>query len=258
MLAGIPFAAVGSGPPLVVLPGLSLRVGVEDDRLVRNVLVPVRAMADRRRLVVLNRWAGLPGGLTLRDFAVRYADAITRLGAPVDLLGVSTGGSIAQLLAAEHPHVVRRLGLMSTGCRLSPELLALQAEVARLLAHGATRSAVSLMARTATPPAVAPLAGGIGWLMARRLVGEGRPASDLRLTLEAEDGFDLARCSGRIHAPTLIVGGGRDRFYPRWVFEETARMIPDSQLLLRPRRGHVSVASDHRAIAHLTGFFTAA
>jgi pimeloyl-ACP methyl ester carboxylesterase len=235
-----------------------MRVGVEEDRLVRNVLVPVRGMANRRRLVVLNRWAGLPEGLTLADLAVRYADAITELGAPVDVLGVSTGGSIAQLLAAEHPQVVRRLALLSTGCRLSPEVLALQAEVARLLGQGATRSAVRLMAGAVAPPAVAPLSGWVGWLMARRLVPEGRPRSDLRLTLEAEEGFDLARCSGPIQAPTLVVGGERDRFYPRWLFEETARMIPHSQLLLRPRRGHVSVASDHLTIAHLTGFFTTA
>ena len=146
-LADVPFAAVGSGPPLVVLPGLSLHAGVEDDRLVRNVLVPVRGLADRRRLVVLNRWTGLPEGMTLHDFAARHAAAITELGAPVDVLGVSTGGSIAQLLAAEHPQAVRRLALLSTGCRLSPELRALQAEVARLLGQGDTRSAVSLMAR---------------------------------------------------------------------------------------------------------------
>ena len=120
MLAGVPFAAVGSGPPLVVLPGLSLRVGVESDRLVCNVLVPVRGLADRRRLVVLNRWAGLPEGLTVAGFADHYAEAITELESPVDVLGVSTGGSIAQVLAADHPQVVRRLALLSTGCRLSP------------------------------------------------------------------------------------------------------------------------------------------
>ena len=39
---------------------------------------------------------------------------------PVDLLGMSTGGSIAQQIAAQHPDVVRRLVLVSTGCRLGP------------------------------------------------------------------------------------------------------------------------------------------
>lgn len=240
----------------MVLPGLSFRVGVEDVRLVRNVLGPVRRMADRRRLVVLNRWARLPEGMTLGDFADRYADAITELGAPVDVFGVSTGGSIAQLLGAEHPRVVRRLGLLSTACRLSPEARALQAEVARLLGQGATRSAVGLFARSVPPPVVGPLGRWLGWLMALRLVPDAQAASDLRLTLEAEDAFDLARCTNRIQAPTLVVGGGRDRFYPPSLFEETARLIPDSQLLVRPRRGHLSVALDHKAIAYLTGFFT--
>jgi len=256
VLAGVPFAAVGSGPPLVVLPGLSLSVGVDEDRLVRHVLVPVRGMAGQRRLVVLNRWSRLPEGLMLRGVATRYADAITELGAPVDVLGVSTGGSIAQVLAAEHPHLVRRLGLVSTACRLSPELRALQAEVAGLLGQGAPRSAMGLMARSVGPPAVAPLARATGWLLAHRLVRGAHAASDLRLTLDAEDGFDLALCSGGIRSPTLLVGGGRDRFYPRSLFEETARLIPHSQLLLRPRRGHLTVVSDHRTIAHLTGFFS--
>lgn len=114
------------------------------------------------------------------------------------------------------------------------------------------------MVRAVTPPGVAPLASWVGWLVARRLEADGSAATDLRRTLDAENGFDLARCHGSIQAPTLVVGGGRDHFYPRWLFEETARMIPNSQLLLRPRRGHVSVAPDRRTIAHLTGFFTTA
>ncbi|WP_426595140.1 alpha/beta fold hydrolase [Cellulomonas sp. McL0617] len=257
-LAGVPFASAGSGEvPLVVLPGLALRVGVPGDRQVRNVLSPLRGVGDRRRLVVLDRWPGLPDGLTLATLAARYAAALTELGAPVDVLGVSTGGSIAQVLAADHPHLVRRLALVSTACRLGPGARDVQAEIARLLGHGAVRAAGRAMAGSVVPPVLAPLARPIGWILAPVLVGGSRAASDLRLTLEAEDGFDLTLCTAPIEAPTLVVGGGRDRFYPRSLFEETARLIPHSQLLVRPRRGHVNVAGDRVVTAHLAGFFTA-
>ncbi|MGV8979048.1 MAG: alpha/beta fold hydrolase [Cellulomonas sp.] len=232
-------------------------MGVDSDLFVRSTLQPVRGLAGRRRLVVLDRWSGLPEGLTLRDFAVRYAEAIAELGSPVDVLGVSTGGSIAQLLAAEHPQRVRRLALVSTGCRLSPEVRASQAEVARLLGEGQTRAAVGLLTGDVGPRVVAPLTRWAGSLAANRLVGGAPAASDLRLTLAAEDEFDLARAAGRIDAPTLVVGGRRDRFYPVSLFEETARLIPHSQLVLRAGRGHVTVVSDPRTITDLSGFFTA-
>jgi pimeloyl-ACP methyl ester carboxylesterase len=66
-------------------------------------------------------------------------------------------------------------------------------------------------------------------------------------TIEAEDEFDLARLP-RVRAPTLLVGGGRDRFYDRELFEQTAELIPRCVLKLYPRRGHVTVVSDRRAV----------
>ena len=121
-LAGVPFAATGAGRPLVVLPRLTPMTGVDSDQLVWNGLAPVRKLADHRRLVVLNRWPNLPPNLTMAALASGLADAIREAfaGEPVDLFGTSTGGSIAQQIAAEHSDVVGRLVLLSTGYRLGP------------------------------------------------------------------------------------------------------------------------------------------
>jgi hypothetical protein len=96
--AGVPFAATGAGRALVVLPGLSSMTGVDSDQLVWGSLAPVRRLASVRRLVLLNRWPDLPQDLTMAALAQGHADAIREglSGEPVDLLGLSTGGSIAQ------------------------------------------------------------------------------------------------------------------------------------------------------------------
>jgi pimeloyl-ACP methyl ester carboxylesterase len=72
---------------------------------------------------------------------------------------------------------------------------------------------------------------------------------------EAEDEFDLARLPA-IQAPTLIVGGERDRYYGPALFEETARLIPNSRLVVRPRLGHVSVLWSPRSRADIHGLLS--
>ena len=74
-------------------------------------------------------------------------------------------------------------------------------------------------------------------------------------TIEAEDEFDLARLQ-TVQAPTVLVGGGRDRFYDRELFEQTARLIPGSVLEIHPDRGHITVLSDPRAVAQIRGFLS--
>jgi pimeloyl-ACP methyl ester carboxylesterase len=80
---------------------------------------------------------------------------------------------------------------------------------------------------------------------------------DMATTIEAEDEFDLARLP-QVQAPTLLVGGGRDRFYGRELFEETADLIPRCALKMHPKRGHITVVSDPRALAEVRGFLSQA
>lgn len=257
-IGAIPYAAVGSGWPVVVSAGLWPTTGVAGDRFVSGALAPVRRLAGQRRLIVVNRRAGLPANLTISDLAAEYADSIrTGLDGPVDLVGTSTGGSIAQQVAADHPDVIRRLVLLSTACRLGPYGRELQKLVAEELRAGQVRRAVAAGAADLAPPGLRTLARGLGWAAARRMISSASVAADLAGTLEAEDGFDLAKCERPIQAKTLIIGGGRDRFYGTDLFEETAALIPGSILRVFPRRGHVSVTSDGRAQAMISGFLAA-
>jgi pimeloyl-ACP methyl ester carboxylesterase len=257
-LGAIPYAAGGSGRPVLVSAGLWPTTGVDGDRFVRGVLAPVRRLAAQRRLIVVNRRAGLPAGLTMGDLAAEYADSIrNHLDGPVDLVGTSTGGSIAQQLAADHPDAIRRLVLLSTACRLGPYGRQLQALVAVELRAGHLRRAVGAGAADLAPPGLRTLARAVGWAAARRVVTSASAAADLAATIEAEDGFDLAKCERPIQAKTLIIGGGRDRYYSAGLFQETAALIPGSVLRVFPRRGHIGVTTDPRAQAMIAGFLTA-
>jgi pimeloyl-ACP methyl ester carboxylesterase len=241
----LPFAAMGTGDPVLVIAGLAPVTGPGSDRMAQMTTGSIAPLAQRRRLVLVNRRAGLPRGMTMAEMAAEHAEAIRDgLGAPVDVVGTSTGGSIAQQLAADHPGVVRRLVLLSTACRLGPEGKRLQRAVAARVRAGAHRQAIALLAGELVPRG--RLAAGIVASILGPLVLRDRQGlDDMATTIEAEDAFDLAAL-GPIEAPTLIWCGREDRFYAPELFEETARLIPGSELHLLEGKGHVSALNDPR------------
>jgi pimeloyl-ACP methyl ester carboxylesterase len=254
LLGSYPCLVAGAGRPLVVLSGLSPDAGVGPGPLRRSHAATARIWARGHQVFYLNRRPGMPRGLTMSELAAHHAVALReRFEGPVDLLGMSTGGSIAQQLAAEHPDVVRRLVLVSTGARLGPAAREMQRRVGVRVRAGAHRQALALFAADLVPPGpLALLAALSGWLLGPVLL-EPAGLQDMATTIEAEDGFDLAGLPP-IRAPTLLIGGGRDRFYDTELFVETAALIPDCRLEIHPRSGHVSVISQPRAVAQALAF----
>ena len=238
-----PYLGVGSGPPMLFLGGLSPETGVDAAGTERMNASMLRPFAKRRRVMFINRRGGLPRRMSMAELAAEHAEAIrSALGAPVDVAGISTGGSIAQQLAADHPDTVNRLVLLSTACRLGPEGRILQRRVAARVRRGAQRQALAVLTAGVVPPRRGQLpAAALAWLAGPRLLAGGDELADMATTIEAEDAFDLATCRSRIRASTLILVGGADRFYTRELFAETARLIPESRLRVFESRGHITV-----------------
>jgi pimeloyl-ACP methyl ester carboxylesterase len=244
----------GSGAPLVVLPGLAPESGLGTGLTRFSHSLTAKGWARHRRVYYMNRRPRMAVGISMSEIAAEHADVLREaFDGPVDVLGMSTGGSIAQQLAAEHPDVVRGLALMSTACRLGPPARSVQRRVAARIRAGALREAAAVFAADLAPPGPLelPLAAA-GWLWGPSSVTSGG-LDDLATMIEAEDSFDLSSLPA-ITAPTLLVAGGRDRFYGTALFEETAAVIPGCRLELHPRDGHVSVMSRPTAIAQVLGF----
>jgi pimeloyl-ACP methyl ester carboxylesterase len=97
-------------------------------------------MARHFTVYAVNRKPQLPAGSTIGDLAHHYAVAIEHeFPGPVCVEGVSTGGSIAQQFAIDHPHLVCRLVLVATACRLSAHGREVQRRFAELTAEGRRR-----------------------------------------------------------------------------------------------------------------------
>src|SRR3954469_14312178 len=111
---GLSYAAAGSGPPVVVLPGISGDPADADGRGRRMNLRVFRRLTRHFTVYVVNVKPGLTPGASGHDVANDYARAIAEeFDRAVALVGVSTGGSIAQCLAIDHPDLVERLVLFA-------------------------------------------------------------------------------------------------------------------------------------------------
>ena len=123
--SGLPYNRLGHGPrPLVVFQGL---VPIENKPQPRMALGMYKFLEDDYTVYSVLRKRGMPRGYTLQDMAADYAVMIRdEFGGPLDVIGISTGGSIVQHFAADHPDLVRRLVIHSSAYVLSDTAKQLQ------------------------------------------------------------------------------------------------------------------------------------
>ncbi len=257
---GLPYISVGDGPPLVVFvsggPSNANPTGWQRRYEVRWLAPLARGFTVYR----VNRKVGLKRGATFADLADDYALALeSEFASPVDVLGVSTGGMIAQQFAVNHPHLLRGLVLGGAAHRLGPVAREAERRSARFAARGDHRRSLAAMAPVfVASPLLRRLVGGMYWLTAP-LVGMGRDwhPSDMIATIEAEVAFDIGDRLGEISAPTLVIRGGRDRAFTPELFKQTAERIPAARLIVYEGRGHGGSLRDRRFARDVVSFLTA-
>jgi pimeloyl-ACP methyl ester carboxylesterase len=251
--SGLPYNRIGHGPRnLVVLQGL-----VFENKPLAGLMLPVfsgmyRFLGEDYTIYIVARKPGLPNGYTLQNMSDDYAAMIRQeFGGPVDVIGVSTGGSIAQHFAADHPDLVRRLIIHSSAHTLSDAAKDVQMRVGHLARHrqwrAAHRALLSFMApRSGVMKYVARQVVWLGSLMGGMILGAPEDPSDLVVTIEAEDQHSFKDRLGQISTSTLVVAGDTDPFYSEQLFRETAEGIPNAKLILYEGMGHPASGKQFR------------
>ncbi|KUM00414.1 pimeloyl-ACP methyl ester esterase BioH [Chromobacterium subtsugae] len=230
---------LGQGPDVVMLHGWGLHGGV---------FARVAEHLAGRFCVHL---VDLPGHGASPALAGFDADAVADLVAshfplPVQVVGWSLGGLIAQHWAARHPERVKSLALVSTSPRFvrdetwphAQERKAIEAVAASL--DGAFEQtlerflALQMMGAPAARDTLKSLRG--------ELFSHGRPQGllpALQLLLEA----DARSLAGRIRCPAALFCGARDAITPIGAGRWLAEALPDAVLYEFPQASHAPFLS---------------
>ena len=239
---GLPYLVVGSGEPLVYLCGSTPnhrnpRPGLERALTLRTINPLARAGFE---VYFTNRWPGMAVDITFAEVAERHAEAIhDHFGQPVDVLGASTGGSLALQLIADRPDAVRKAVVACAAYTLGPLAKSTQLQLLRTVEETGGYSPeliLDVMQSKLRWRWIRPLLAPLAMLAAKRVTIEN--ATDTIAMLQAEDAFDVRDRLPDIQTETLVVCGAQDPFWTLEMFAETAFRLANGKLIMYRNRGH--------------------
>lgn len=227
----------GSGKRvLVMLPGLG-----DSLRSMKGTALPMaimyRLFAKDFTVYAFSRKESLPEGCTTRDMAKDQAEAMEQLGIEkADIFGVSMGGMIAQYLAIDYPEKVEKLILTVTSSRPNPILTESIEEWVALAKKGDHAAFMESNLRRIYSESYYRKNKWMVPVLGRMT----KPESYDRLFLQANACMthDAYESLPKIKAPTLVVGGEKDKTLGGEASREIAARLMDVRLKMYPQWGH--------------------
>jgi len=233
---GLPYNRMGDGPRTLVVFQGTVFENKPFTRLLNWVYNSFyKPLENYYTIYSVLRKPNMPPGYSLSNMADDYAAMIKEeFGEPVDVIGLSSGGSIALYFAADHPELIRKLIIHSGAYTLSESSRKTQGRVAALARR---RKWMAAYIAQLSPGNRSRVAVWMGALMAV-MAGVPKDPSDLIVATEAEDKHDFKNRLGEIKTKTLVIAGANDPFYSEKLFRDTAEGIPNAKLILYQGMGH--------------------
>ncbi|WP_329124978.1 alpha/beta fold hydrolase [Streptomyces sp. NBC_01353] len=237
------------GVPLILLNHLAAVLDNWDPRVIDG-------LAARRPVITFdNRGVGASGGSTPDTIEAMAHDTVLFIRAlgfdQVDLLGLSMGGFIAQVVAAEEPHLVRKIALAGTGPAGGPGIDKVTALTIRATLQGALTRKDPKQYLFFTDTDGGRRAGRAFLERLKERMDDRDKAislSSFRAQLKAIHRWGLQAPAdlSRIHHPALVANGESDRMVPSENTLDLAARLPQGELVpLYSDAGHGGIFQYH-------------
>jgi pimeloyl-ACP methyl ester carboxylesterase len=253
-VGGVPFVyrdlGPASGVPVIFLHHLMAVLDDWDPRVMDGIA------AHRRVIAFDNRGVGASGGKVPHTIDEMGRDAIAFIRAlgldKVDLLGFSLGGGVAQMVALQAPHLVRRMILAGTGPRGGGGI----DEITRIAVIAYLKSALTLSdARNflffpRTPEGKRAATDYFARLKERTQDRDGSISLQARraqLKAIMAAGVSAPDDLSVITQPVFVANGDHDLMVDSSHSADMARRLPNARLTIYPDAGHGGVFQHHRA-----------
>jgi len=177
---------------------------------------------------------------TIRNYVDDMSALINHLGWTNDLylIGHSLGGMIALVYSLENPSHVKKLVVADSFCFISQE--AITDVLGRVNNAKLDKFALGISVR-----GLIPYDEEIAQFVAK-LVTDHMTKKDCLIATAASAGFNMCENLKNLERPTLVLVGKKDITTPVWASEMIHEWLPQSELIILPDAGHLTIL-DHPA-----------
>src|SRR5918996_847409 len=240
----IAYKIFGKGKPLLLIPGFSMTMDMWDPNMLRNLSLNHTVVVFDNRGIGQTTAVNDPQKFSISQFANDTAGFLTALSLhnnssnsqPIDILGLSLGGFIAQEFALTYPDKVDRLILVVSSCggkeSIPPQL---SPEAFRSMVSG--NASKDLFLSTLFPKEW--INENIDYIEKNFVFPMGKiPAQNLLLQSQAAGNWEAYDRLSNISNPTLVVAGTEDITAPPANSVMMAERIPGAWLVQMRGGGH--------------------
>ena len=238
---GLPYARIGNNSHYIINIEALTFVNKPPSRfMIKRFVKAVRPLMDKYTIYFVGRKQNVPEDYTFTDMAKDYADMIrTEFKIPVFIMGTSTGGQIAQYLAADHPDTIQKLIIISAAHKVSEKGAEIEIRAAEYFKHGKYgKSLVAILDLIYNSKFTRSIGKFFTRLFGRFFIGKVEYPNDFLTQIKGDIEMDFKDRLSEIKAPTLILSGELDIIYPPEIVRITAEGIPNAKLKLYEGQGH--------------------
>ena len=238
---GLPYARIGNNAEVLLnIEALSFTNEPPSGFMLKQFMKSAKEFSKDYTVYLVGRKQNLPENYSFDKMAYDYAEMIRKeFKKPVNVIGASTGGQIAQFLAANHPDVVKRLVIISASYKVSEkgaEIEKRAAEYFKQEKYGKALAAILDLIISSKITGV--FLKFFTRLLGKRFIGKINYPNDFLNEVRGDVEMNFKDRLKDIRAPTLVLSGKLDIEYTPELVRETAEGIPNSTLILYDGYGH--------------------
>ena len=238
---GLPYARIGNRSSFIVfLEALTFKNEPPSGFVLKQFVKSAKRFLENYTVYQIGRKQNVPEDYTFTDMANDYATMIQReFKEPVVIIGASTGGQIAQYLAADHPELIRKLIIISAAYRVSEQGAEIETKAAEYFKQEKYgKSLAKTLELIFSKGIIRGLLKFFVRLIGRFVFGKIEYPNDFLTEVRGDVEMNFEERLKEIKSPTLILSGELDIEYVPEDVRTTAEGIPNAKLILYEGYGH--------------------
>lgn len=248
---GQPYAKAGIGDRILIqIEALSWDHKPPEGFLLKYFLKQNKAFFEDYTVYLIGRKPMLPDVYSYDQMSQDYGSLISKqFKTKVDIIGVSTGGSIGMCLAANFPELINKMVIISSAFRVSDEGKVIEKKAVEYFEQKKYGKMMATMMEVVYNKGLKRFFNKlIARMIAPGMLKDIQYPNDFQVEVMADCRFDFKDRLKEVETPTMIIAGKKDIGYSFEDVKITTSGIKNSKLVAYDQYGHNLYTDNYKEV----------